>query len=94
VYHLYVVRAPEGERDRFREELSDRGVATGIHYPVPVHLQEASREIGRVAGDLRVTETSTQRILSLPMYPELGPQQLSYVATCLEAVRRTHAAYA
>jgi dTDP-4-amino-4,6-dideoxygalactose transaminase len=81
VYHLYVVRL--AERDAVREALADRGVATGIHYPIPIHRQAAALGLGRVAGDLRVTEALAGQILSLPMYAELEPEQVSYVATCL-----------
>ena len=84
VYHLYVVQA--GDRDRVRQELTDRGVATGIHYPIPIHLQDAARGIGRISGDLHVTESLAKRVLSLPMYAELQPQQQSYVASCLRSV--------
>lgn len=78
VFHLYVVEV-DG-RDPIRQELADRGVATGIHYPIPIHRQRAFENVGRVASDLRVTERAVGRILSLPMYPELEPAQLEYVA--------------
>ncbi|TAK34828.1 MAG: DegT/DnrJ/EryC1/StrS family aminotransferase [Chloroflexota bacterium] len=81
VYHLYVVRTDD--RDRVREYLQDRGVATGVHYPIPIHRQVGYRGIGQIAGDLRVTECVTKRILSLPMFAELRPEQLSYIAACL-----------
>jgi len=84
VFHLYVVEVPEGERERVRATLEDRGVATGVHYPIPIHQQPAMRAVGRIAGDLRVTEGLCRRILSLPMYGELEPDQLAYVTTCLE----------
>lgn len=82
VYHLYVIQVEN--RERVREALADRGIATGIHYPTPIHRQAASRGIGRVAGALRVTDALAGRILSLPMYPELAPAQLSYIASCLQ----------
>ncbi len=77
VYHLYVVRAPR--RDAFREFLSDRGIGTGIHYPVPVHLQPAYA--GRLArpGGLNQTEKVAREILSLPIYPELGVMEVEEV---------------
>jgi dTDP-4-amino-4,6-dideoxygalactose transaminase len=81
VFHLYVIQA-DG-RDRLREALSDRGIATGIHYPLPIHLQPAVAGAGRVSGDLRVTEAVASRILSLPIYAEIEGEQLSYVAACL-----------
>jgi dTDP-4-amino-4,6-dideoxygalactose transaminase len=82
VYHLYVVQA-EG-RDFGKRVLTNLGIATGVHYPTPVHLQPASLGVGRVAGDLRVTEWVAPRVLSLPMYAEMEAAQLSYVASCLQ----------
>jgi dTDP-4-amino-4,6-dideoxygalactose transaminase len=84
VFSSYVVEVKEGERDRVRTALEDRGVGTGVQYPIPIHQQPAMRAIGRVAGDLRVTEGLCRRTLSLPMFGELEPEQLAYVATCLE----------
>jgi dTDP-4-amino-4,6-dideoxygalactose transaminase len=84
VYHLYVVEA-DG-RDFGREMLNDLGIATGIHYPTPIHLQQAAQGVGRVAGSLRVTERMARRVLSLPMYAELEEAQLSYVASCLTSI--------
>jgi dTDP-4-amino-4,6-dideoxygalactose transaminase len=85
VFHLYVIQTDD--RDRVREALGDMGVATGIHYPIPIHRQTASLGVGRVAGELRVTEEQAGRILSLPMYPEIEPEQIAHVAECLRATR-------
>ena len=84
VFSSYVVEVKEGERDRVRTTLEDRGVRTEVHYPIPIHQQPAMRATGRIAGDLRVTESLCRRILSLPVFGELEPEQLAYVATCLE----------
>jgi dTDP-4-amino-4,6-dideoxygalactose transaminase len=84
VYHLYVVEA-DG-RDFGREMLNDLGIATGIHYPTPIHLQQAAQGVGRIAGSLRVTERMARRVLSLPMYAELEEAQLSYVASSLASI--------
>jgi dTDP-4-amino-4,6-dideoxygalactose transaminase len=81
VYHLYVIQTEA--RDFGRRMLANFGIATGIHYPTPIHLQPASLGIGRVAGDLRVTEWVAPRVLSLPMYAEMEAAQLTYVATCM-----------
>ncbi len=78
VYHLYVIRTPR--RDALKEWLKSQGVATGIHYPVPTHLQEACREYGYGKGSLPVTEQCAREVLSLPMYPELEPEQIEYIA--------------
>ena len=81
VFHLYVVRTEN--RDGVRAALTERGISTGIHYPTPIHLQPASRGVGRVEGDLRVTERQASQILSLPMYAELTLEQIEYVAAGL-----------
>jgi dTDP-4-amino-4,6-dideoxygalactose transaminase len=81
VFHLYVVQLDN--RERLRQELTDRAIGTGIHYPKPIHLQPAVQGFGRIAGDLSSTESLTGRILSLPMYPEMMPEHIHYVATCL-----------
>jgi dTDP-4-amino-4,6-dideoxygalactose transaminase len=78
VYHLYVIRSRE--RDGLQRALKQRGVSTGIHYPVPVHLQEAATSFGYVRGDLPRTEQAAREVLSLPMYAELSDAQISYVA--------------
>ena len=82
VYHLYVIRT--AQRDALREFLNQQGIGTGIHYPVPIHLQNAFQEFASHAGDpqgsLPFTETLSQDILSLPMYPELTEEQILRVA--------------
>ena len=75
VYHLYVVRSKA--RDDLRQWLADRGIQTGIHYPVPVHLQEWCQTYS--PDTFPVTERTVDEILSLPMYPELTEEQLSRV---------------
>jgi dTDP-4-amino-4,6-dideoxygalactose transaminase len=78
VNHLYVIRLRE--RDKLQAYLQDRGIATGIHYPVPIHLQEAYAHLGYRRGDFPVTEQCADQMLSLPMYPELTQDQIRYVA--------------
>jgi dTDP-4-amino-4,6-dideoxygalactose transaminase len=89
-WHLYVVEIPvnAAARDGVRQALADRGVSSGVHYPVPIHRQSAMAGIGRIVGDLRVTESLADRILSLPMYPELTARQQAYVVACLTAAVR------
>ena len=82
VFHLYVIQTDH--REHIRDVLAERGIATGIHYPIPIHQQAACRGVGRVAGDLRVTESQANRILSLPMYAELELEQIRHVAACLQ----------
>jgi dTDP-4-amino-4,6-dideoxygalactose transaminase len=81
VWHLYVVRV--ASRDAVRARLSEKGIETGIHYPVPVHLQPAHRDLGYRAGDFPVTEFCAERLLSLPMYPELPEEAAGRVAGAL-----------
>jgi dTDP-3-amino-3,4,6-trideoxy-alpha-D-glucose transaminase len=75
VNHLYVIRA--GRRNRLREYLSRRGVATGVHYPVPLHLQPAFRDCGLTRGDLPRTEKACGEIVSLPLWPHM-PQSAAW----------------
>lgn len=78
VWHLYVIES--ADRDRLREALGARGIQTGIHYPVPVHLQGAYADLGLGPGAFPVTERLAGRILSLPMYPELERAAIERVA--------------
>lgn len=79
VYHLYVVQHPE--RDELQKRLGEKGIGTAIHYPSPVHLQDAYRNRVPLAPDgLPVTEALVPRILSLPMYPELSEDEARTVA--------------
>jgi len=83
-WHLYVVLHPE--RERIQAELDTMGIDTGMHYPIPVHLQGAYAHLGHTRGDFPVSERIAAQCLSLPMYPELtGPQQ-DAVASALERV--------
>ena len=78
VYHLYVVRCPH--RDGLKSYLAEHGVGTAIHYPVPIHLQEAYHDLGYRRGDFPVTEACADEILSLPMYPELQENEVREVS--------------
>jgi dTDP-4-amino-4,6-dideoxygalactose transaminase len=82
VYHLYVIETEE--RDALQVRLRARQVDTGIHYPVPVHLQEACASLGYKAGDFPATEAAAARMLSLPMFAELTGEQIEYVSDALE----------
>jgi len=84
VYHLFVIRVKN--RDKIRKGLFDRGIDTGIHYPVPIHLQEAYRFLGYRKGDFPVSENVAEEILSLPMFPELKEEQIKYVCNSLKEV--------
>ncbi len=77
VYHLYVIQVDD--RDGLQKYLGEHGVASGLHYPVPLHLQKAYEGLGYKGGDFPVAERAAKRILSLPMYPELGKEQIRYI---------------
>ena len=79
VYHLYVIGVEKERRDKLREELKSKGVATGIHYPIPQHLQPAYSYLGYKEGDFPVTEKASQEILSLPIFAELTDEQIEEI---------------
>jgi dTDP-4-amino-4,6-dideoxygalactose transaminase len=83
VWHVYAVRVRD--RDAVRQELTARGIMTGIHYPVPVHLQPAYSDLGYGAGDFPVSEQLASEFLSLPIYPELTGPQIDAVCDALRA---------
>jgi dTDP-4-amino-4,6-dideoxygalactose transaminase len=78
VYNQYVVRVPD--RDRVKQRLADRGVTTGVYYPLPLHLQKCFDYLGHKEGDLPVTEQACREVLALPIYPELPEEHVRYVA--------------
>ena len=83
VFHVYAIRVPGGKRDALKQHLAERGIGTGVHYPVPIHLQEASAFLGYRPGDFPVTERLAGEVLSLPMYAELGDAQVETVADAI-----------
>ena len=86
IFHLYVVQTEN--RAAIQEFLNQRGIATGIHYPIPIHLQEACKSLGYRRGDFPVTERAATRILSLPIFPELTKEQREFIAdTLLQSAR-------
>lgn len=78
VYHLYVIRSEE--RDQLRTYLSKFNIGTGIHYPIPLHLQKAYSRLGYREGDFPVSERAARQVLSLPMYPQMKAEQQREVA--------------
>jgi len=83
VYHVYAVQSQN--RDELQKRLTAAGVQTGVHYPIPIHLQPAYASLGYKGGELPVTENLAERVLSLPMFPELSDEQLGRVAEVLTA---------
>jgi dTDP-4-amino-4,6-dideoxygalactose transaminase len=84
VWHLFVVLHPE--RDRIRAELEDRGIQTGLHYPVPVHLQPAYRGLGYQPSDFPVSERVARECFTLPLYPEMADEQQDAVVAALKEI--------
>lgn len=85
VYHIYAVRVPN--RDEFMSKLGEKGIGCGIHYPIPLHLQEAYRELKLAEGAFPVSEQWAKECVSLPMHPCLTESQVKEVATAVsEAV--------
>jgi dTDP-4-amino-4,6-dideoxygalactose transaminase len=79
-----VIRAEE--RDRLAKGLHADGIATGIHYPIPIHLQEAYADLGHKKGSFPVTEGLAGHVLSLPMYAELPSNSMDYVAEAIKEI--------
>ena len=77
VYHVFAVRLEQ--RDRWRARLTEMGIQTGVHYPVPLHLQPAYRDLGYGVGDFPVSEAVSREVLSLPFFPEMTDQQVEEV---------------
>ena len=87
IFHLYVVRV--ADREALMDDLKSKGIATGLHYPIPIHLQPAYAELGYKRGDFPVTEEYAELILSLPIFPELDDDKVTYVT---DAIREHMAA--
>jgi dTDP-4-amino-4,6-dideoxygalactose transaminase len=81
VYHLYVVRAKE--RDELQKHLTEKAISSGLHYPIPLHLQKGYEFLGYRQGDFPVTEKLAREILSLPMFPQLLKTEQELVAQAL-----------
>ena len=77
VYHLFVIRHPR--RDALRSYLAEQGIETGLHYPIPCHLQEAYKDLGYRKGAFPQSEALAQELLSLPMFPELSNKEQDFV---------------
>lgn len=82
VFHLFVVQVDD--RDVFMKALQEKGVSTGIHYPVPFHVQGGFAELGYKEGDFPIAEGVAKRIVSLPMFPEMTSEQASYVVKVIQ----------
>jgi dTDP-4-amino-4,6-dideoxygalactose transaminase len=83
VYHVFVIRARQ--RDELRKFLQERGIETGLHYPLPLHLQPAYRHLGYREGDFPEAERLAREVLSLPMFPGITPAEIREVGECVRA---------
>jgi dTDP-4-amino-4,6-dideoxygalactose transaminase len=82
VYHLYPVKLPRGaDRDKVLKSMNEMGIGAGVHYPIPIHLQEAYAEMPYKEGDFPVTEDHAKRMISLPVFPEITEEQQAAVVT-------------
>ncbi|NEU72689.1 DegT/DnrJ/EryC1/StrS family aminotransferase [Hassallia byssoidea VB512170] len=89
VYHLYVIKIDDScvlERQQIQEQLAAVGIQTGIHYPIPCHLQPAFTDLGYQIGDFPQAEKQAKQILSLPMYPGLSHSQVKEVVAALASI--------
>ena len=77
VYHLYVIESDD--RDRVSKILGEKGIASGVHYPIPLHLQPAFEYLNYKKGEFPVTEKIADRILSIPIFPELQKNQIERI---------------
>lgn len=82
VYHLYVILV--NDREGLQKFLEEKGIATGLHYPLPLHLQKAYQHLKYSKGAFPVTEKASEKLLSLPMYPELTKEQIDYIVTSIK----------
>ncbi len=87
VYHVYAVRLRN--RDAVRAQLQEKGIQTGVHYPIPIHLQPAYADLGYEAGDFPVSEQLASEVLSLPMFPEMTGAQVAEVAGAVLAAEHS-----
>jgi dTDP-4-amino-4,6-dideoxygalactose transaminase len=84
VYHIYALRT--ADRDGLQRRLQAKGIESGLHYPIPVHLQEAHADLGYRAGDFPQAESAAAEVLSLPIYPEMTDGQVAEVAAAVEEI--------
>ena len=86
VYHQYTIRVTGGLRDDLQRKLKERGIPSGIYYPVPLHLQKAYRKFGYGGGDFPISEQMSREVLSLPMHSELKKEDQELVASAIKDI--------
>ena len=82
VYYIYEIKT--NKRNELMNLLKEKGISTGIHYPIPLHLQPSLKFLGYKEGDFPIAEKAAKEILSLPMYPELSKEAIEYVSSCIK----------
>lgn len=85
IYHVFVIRCQE--RDRLEKYLNDNGIGTVKHYPIPMHLQEAYKELSIKEGELPIAEEISKTVLSLPMYYGITDEQVDYVIRTINSYK-------
>jgi dTDP-4-amino-4,6-dideoxygalactose transaminase len=85
VYHLFVIQV-DGNRDEIMKKMADKDIFCGIHYPIPIHLQASCLPLGYRQGDFPHAEAIAQRMISLPIYPEITDEQIDFVCDCLNRI--------
>jgi dTDP-4-amino-4,6-dideoxygalactose transaminase len=88
VFHLYVVRSQK--RDELINFLKEKEIGAGIHYPVPIHFQEAYKDLGHKKGDFPMTEKAANEIISLPMFPELTEEKINYIVKAIKEFEKAN----
>lgn len=83
-FHLFVIRINDGKRDSVRKTLVESGIGCSVHYPIPLHLQRAYRHLNYRKGDFPIAEKLSSEILSLPMHPYLGDDEIKTVCSCVK----------
>ena len=82
VFHRFIIQ--HDQRDNLRDYLTKNGIQTAINYPLPLHLHEASKNLGYKKGDFPIAEKQAKKILSLPIYPELKNTEIKYIVACIK----------
>jgi dTDP-4-amino-4,6-dideoxygalactose transaminase len=77
IYHIYTIRTQN--RDSLINTLAEKDIHCGIHYPIPIHLQQAYKTLGNETGSFTIAEKCAEELVSLPMFPELSKEQIQYV---------------
>ncbi len=86
VFHLYVIRVKQ--RDKLSKYLLSKGISTIMHYPIPIHLQPAYKDLGFKKGVFPITEKVADEVLSLPMFPELTDEEIKYICDQIKSFYR------